>query len=1057
MKAWLRWTVVAPVFMFSCSSIDPSTPEPPLNGVDAASVDASALVPGEVCNPNSTTPLRLSFDYLGVSGGPAPQTLVLAPGQSRPVTLTVQPDLCSPATVTLSVTNTSIATASPTVATLSLQDPTFSFDVVGTAIGTTTVTASLQGTTDASATAAAPELKVVVQSGVVTPCNASDGVSGTITGSSPVVSLTGEPGLLGVSSLALASLSVPPGAFTRTDELQILPFPAQVQCTGDDLTIATHGHPAAPPTTPTDPAQLVAIGPAVTFTSTCPSGGKCTGTPLDMTRSLRRELDFTLPVNPAAIPPGGRLRHLQVLFMSPGGQGIVKTPRTITIASPRIFPSGSGYAVHFSSPWLGTYQAAYPADAGLEWRTRHVTHRAIVGISMGAGGAATFGMRHHSQFDVIAPMGGPSDWTWLTWFMQSFDLGGFCPVTNPLYPNCTTYAPNLYPFHETYTATEDFNHWYYQPGSATPLSGNGGPFGRDVYTEMFGDLALMLGDPLGQNADPSLAFLPAGPASSDLWVKGQATDPALPKGVDCRVTLLPVDGAPNEKTQEQWQSECNASRCANPFVLPTGYFDRQYNPDGSKQVISFCDSNSTGGTSPYADTWIQPVAGQGVPDDVALAVDLNGDGVREANEPILQQGAEPWSDTGTDGLFDVDEPGYDPINNPDPNQDDYDFQLNPNGTENNHRYDTGEPFLDYGLDGVKGTPQQAEGGYDVGEGDGMFTIATGLQNFYAVDPHSILQQRSTNLPSGPLTDSELLRFDVWGDGGVRDLFNFAAAANHLEGAIAGRLRADGTQLRTTAFYNAFNTLPGQVLGNEAMYSVDTMAWADLVDAPSVRYGTLDDPSSTSPEGDGQEVGTPQQIQDRLTTAIFFAAQRWPDADRTLTETTNAIPQPSTEDTADGGIQCAIGGPKATPFAQCSGNFTGPVSGHTGQIVVQLPPGYALEANVKRDVRYPVVYLLHGYEQTPADLQNLVAMTSAATAMNDSTKSSATRLAKMIFVYVDGSCQVGQGGWPECIRGTFWLDSNRPNGAKVDTWLDEVVDYVDQNYRTMGPSDLSVLE
>ena len=135
-----------------------------------------------------------------------------------------------------------------------------------------------------------------------------------------------------------------------------------------------------------------------------------------------------------------------------------------------------------------------------------------------------------------------------------------------------------------------------------------------------------------------------------------------------------------------------------------------------------------------------------------------------------------------------------------------------------------------------------------------------------------------------------------------------------------------------------------------------------------------------------------------------------------------------------------------------------MSGRTAPIVVQLPPGYALEQNVTRGVRYPVIYVLHGYEQTPADLQGLV-NTAILTPnfMNDATKSSATRLAKTIFVYVDGSCQVEQDGWPECIRGTFWLDSSRPNGAKVDTWLDEVVDYVDRNYRTMGPSDVSVLE
>jgi hypothetical protein len=46
------------------------------------------------------------------------------------------------------------------------------------------------------------------------------------------------------------------------------------------------------------------------------------------------------------------------------------------------------------------------------------------------------------------------------------------------------------------------------------------------------------------------------------------------------------------------------------------------------------------------------------------------------------------------------EPGYDAVNNPDRNGDDYDFAINPIGTENDHIY---EPFLDVGLDGVANT------------------------------------------------------------------------------------------------------------------------------------------------------------------------------------------------------------------------------------------------------------------------------------------------------------------------------------------------------------------
>jgi hypothetical protein len=1009
---WIAVPAVVGAVMAACGNSVPPTPAKVDSGAEAGdgAPVPPALYPGEVCSPTNTSPLVLGFD---------PGSIVVSPGKARPVTITVQPDLCSPATISFKMGDSSIATA-PSQAAVDLRHPVFAFDLAGVANGKTTLTASLKRAGDTSATTV--ELPIVVQSGAPATCKTGDQASGTIN--------LDAPALHGTGSLMGASLSVDTGAFTRTDEWALPPFPAQIACSGDDLTQATSGHPAAA-------GSLVAIGPAVTFTA---------GAPLLMTQSLRRELDFTIPVNPATIPPGGRLRHLEVLFMSPAEKGVVKTPRAITIASPSIEAVGAGYVAHFSSPWFGTYQIVYPSDAGTETRTRHLTHRAVIGISMGGGGAATFGMRHHDEFDVIGPLGAAmSDWTWFLWYVQTYYLAGFCPHTDPLYPNCKTYAPNLYPFHETYAHTQDFNHWFYQTGG-----GNGGTFARGDLTQVFDDFSIMLGSPNGQNADPNLPFMPAGPKTSDVWVTGQGISPAMPSGVDCRVTVDPISGDPNQMNQQTWQTQCYASRCQNQWTAATGYYDRMYNPDGSLPVATLCDGPQNGVT-PYVDTWAPfppgyVAAGQAVPDDVAIYVDLNGNGVRDMNEPILQQGTEPFNDSGTDGLFDVDEPGYDPVNNPDPNQDDYDFQLNPNGTENNHRYDKGESFQDFGLDGVKGTKQQSEGGYDVGEGDGIFTISKGAQNMYAVDAHSILHQWSTNLPAGPLTDSELLRFDILSDGGVRDQFNLESLANHLVGSIASRLKSDGTQLRSTAFYNGFDKLPGQVVGDEAAFSSYNMRWADLADAPSVRYGTLDATPEMIAEGDGQHVGTPEQILDRITYSLFFAAQHWPDADRTETAQTSADPETSTKNPL--GVACEVAG-------LCQTNFTGPVTKRTGPILIQLPPGYANAANVKRNVRYPVVYVLHGYGQTPEDLQALAIV--SYNFMDDASKSSATRLAKFIVVYVDGRCRVAEDGWPECIEGTFWLDSDRPHGVRMDSWFQEVLGYVDQNYRTMGPSDVEVIE
>jgi len=993
-------TVVGAAVGLSCSS-SPSPTPPPVTPI------VPVLAAGEVCNAANSSPLILTFD---------PPQIVVAPNQTRPVKVTVQPDLCSPAPVTFGSSNAAVAMA-PSGTTLNLRIPTYEFTVTGSALGTTSITASLTlpaSTTTAmlpaSATTTTATLPVTVIDGTVAACAPSEHSAQTL---SPA-----HPSMNGTGSLANASLSVTPTAFARTDWLAIPTFPGQIAC-------ATSGS-AALDLTKTAAGNLVSVGPAVTFTG---------GAPLPQNQSLRRELDFAIPVNPAAIPPAGRMRHLLVLFQSP----LAKTPRPIPIANPAMAKVGDGYVLQFSSPWLGTYQAAFPPAAGTVHRTRHLTHRAVAGVSMGAGGAATFGLKHHDQFDVIAPMGGPSDWNWLLWFVETYAIGGFCPASMP---NCPQVAPDAYPMAETYAHTEDWNHFWYQDGE-----GNGGTFSRQEVIQTFEDLGLMAGDAAGQNADPTLSFFPAGPTAQDPFVKGMAT--GLPAGVDCRVTVSPISTDKLYPEEQMWQQQCTASRCAaaNTWTAKTGYYDATYNPQGTFPVISFCDGNDVGsGMSPYEDTWLPPTPGTQIPVDVGLAVDLNGNGMRDENEPVLAQGHEPWQDTGSDGLADPQEPGYDPVKNPDPNQDDYDYSLNPNGTENNHHYEMGEPFQDYGIDGVKGTKQISQGGYDYGEGDGKFTVTSGVTNFQNEDPHGILRQWVTNIPAGAMTDSEMQRFDIWSDGGVRDLFNFESMANHLAGSVFSRLGSDGTPLRSVAFYNGFERLPGQDPTQPDNFTVDQTIWADLPDSPSVRYGTIDATPAMIQQGDGQHVGTATQLLNRVESSLYFIAQHWPDADHTLTELSNQNPETSTTNVL--GVQCEITG-------LCTTNFTGPVTKRTGPIIVQLPPGYALEDNVKRNVRYPTVYVLHGYGQDPSGLEALGIISENF--MNNQEKSSATRLAKFIMVYVDGRCRLGANGAPECIQGTFYLESDRADGPKMDSWFDEVVDYVDTNFRTMPATDIDVVE
>jgi len=101
----------------------------------------------------------------------------------------------------------------------------------------------------------------------------------------------------------------------------------------------------------------------------------------------------------------------------------------------------------------------------------------------------------------------------------------------------------------------------------------------------------------------------------------------------------------------------------------------------------------------------------------------------------------------------------------------------------------------------------------------------------------------------------------------------------------------------------------------------------------------------------------------------------------------------------------------------------------------------------------VMYVLHGYGQDPRDLEAVAVFTNNF--MNVPQRSYATRLPKFIIVYVDGRCRQRADGKPECIRGTFYMNSARPEGALLDDWFDEVTDFIDQNYRTMAPSEVDV--
>jgi hypothetical protein len=60
------------------------------------------------------------------------------------------------------------------------------------------------------------------------------------------------------------------------------------------------------------------------------------------------------------------------------------------------------------------------------------------------------------------------------------------------------------------------------------------------------------------------------------------------------------------------------------------------------------------------------------------------------------------------------------------------------------------------------------------------------------------------------------------------------------------------------------------------------------------------------------------------------------------------------------------------------------------------------------------------------------------------------------VYVDGRCRPGAVE-AECIRGTFYTDSVREHGPKMEAWFLELMGEIDKRFRTLGPSEIEWVE
>ncbi len=705
------------------------------------------------------------------------------------------------------------------------------------------------------------------------------------------------------------------------------------------------------------PASFTPLGPAVSFTPT--SGPQ----PVD--------LRFTLPFLPGRIPAGAGAGAVMVFWKRAIGDG---TPRGLMLVDPKIDLSAG--TISFALDELASFQVAVSKKAGTKVK-RKFAYKAIVGFSMGGGAAGVVGLRNPDRFDFIGPLGGEPGVN-LIYFLAMLEetfMAGFCTAedekagTGKIGQLCPMKRKPLARQHEL---TMTFEKMLYQKGQGVGLT-----LSRHLYMKGTRDIMRAYGNPAYYN--PS--------------------DPYLPPGVPATVL------------------EAGSALCGNPVKLEKLY-DREFNPDGTRSVITFCDGSDS--SSGLGLGMFDPKIKQTRPTQLLLAVDVNGNGKRDSGEPIVVHSREPYSDVGADGKADAAEAGYDATTNPDPAGDNYHYLKNPAGTEGNWRWDTGEPYEDVGIDGIKGTCQAKAGVakcYDHGEGNGKFDWSPMVQRWLKHDPYTLY---------AGLSVAQRERLDIWADAGIRDFLNAHVATNGMMGQVAGQ----GQPVR---LYQSFKAM--ETLGKGTHFDFANVDFTNVGKNVYVRYGdpTMD-PKIVESTGDGRHVGTATQVINRTLTFFAMVQKRWPGGDR---ETKN--------------IKLGSDNFKKNI------TFKSPSTGQDRPFSLFLPPGYFMPENKTRT--YPVIFFLHGYGQDPEDmiaLSNLFANYMVGPKIQDE-----DRFAKFIIVYVDGRCRPG-GKVPlkktgdRCEQGTFYLDTPR-NGstAKMETLLLELSDHLDKTYRTKKPAEVEI--
>ena len=275
---------------------------------------------------------------------------------------------------------------------------------------------------------------------------------------------------------------------------------------------------------------------------------------------------------------------------------------------------------------------------------------------------------------------------------------------------------------------------------------------------------------------------------------------------------------------------------------------------------------------------------------------------------------------------------------------------------------------------------------------------------------------------------KLKRLNIYMDAGIRDLFNFHVSTLLLYSSI----RARYPNPKDVQLIDRFISLMPE---GSKVFDPLKVDWSTKGKHIYVRYGN---PLATPEEikkGDGDHVHG-GRIVDRILNFFYFATHHLPIKDM----------NPAPIDRSKG-----EGSPKDYVYSSSA-------LGKKHIYTILLPPGFY----ARKNVRYPVAYLGHGYGMSGPDLGQVLSFFMVLMSQG--------YLAKMILVSIHGKCEQwlpvdGQKGkykkspFPHCRKGTFFINGKgmKNNGAPMEDVFFEIVNEVENKLgaRILQPQELPV--